>query len=78
MQNEITTRKYIKKVLEDLAQLNGSEFEQLSYYISSHYVKRYIQGRGLTLEGHPVGYTLDAYSDDLKECIECSVEKRLL
>lgn len=75
MQNEITTRKYIKKVLEDLAQLNGSEFEQLSYYISSHYVKRYIQGRGLTLEGHPVGYTLDAYSDDLKECIECSVEK---
>ena len=75
MQNEITTRKYKEKVLEDLAQLNGSEFEQLSYYISSHYVKKYIQGRGLTLEGHPVGYTLDAYSDDLKECIECSVEK---
>ena len=28
MQNNITKRKYIKMMLEDLAQLNGSEFDR--------------------------------------------------
>ena len=63
------------KVMEDLSCLNGSEFEQLSYLIGEHLLEKLLQKRGLTLLGHPVGHTLDAYSDDMHECIECSVEK---
>lgn len=75
MQNELTRRKYIMKVIDDIACLNGSDFEQLSYFIGEHYLKKTLQKRGLTILGHPVGHTLDAYSDNLSECIECSVEK---
>lgn len=75
MQNKLTIRKYIMKVVDDLACLNGSDFEQLSYLIGEHFFKKTLQKRGLTMLGHPVGYTLDAYSDNLSECIECSVEK---
>lgn len=75
MQNKLTIQKYVVKVMDDLACLNGSDFEQMSYLIGEHFLKKTLQKRGLTLLGHPVGYTLDAYSDDLSECIECSVEK---
>lgn len=75
MQNKLTRQKYIMKVMNDLACLSGSDFEQLSYLIGEHFLKRILQKRGLTSLGHPVGYTLDAYSDNLSECIECSVEK---
>lgn len=75
MQNKLTIKKYTMKVMDDLACLNGSDFEQLSYLIGEHFLKKTLQKRGLTLLGHPVGYTLDAYSDNLSECIECSVEK---
>lgn len=76
MLNKLITRKYINKIVEDLECLNGSDFEQLSYLIGEHYLKKVLQKRGLTLLGHPVGYTLDAYSDNMSECIECSVEKK--
>lgn len=75
MQNKMTRQKYISKVMDDLACLNGSDFEQLSYLIGEYMLKKTLQKRGLTSLGHPVGYTVDAYSDNLSECIECSVEK---
>ena len=72
---ESRRRKYIIKIIEDLKLLNGHEFEQFSYIIGEAFLKRVIHKRGLTLEGNPVGYTLDAYTDDLRNCIEASAEQ---
>ena len=75
MQNKIIRQNRIKKVMDNLACLSGSDFEQLCYFIGEHFLKKNLQKRGQTIFGHPVGYTVDAYSDNLNECIECSTDK---
>lgn len=73
--NDVQKRKYITNIIDDLQYLNGPEFEQLSYCIGEYILGIDMHKRGLTILGNPSGYTLDAYSDDFRKCIESSSEQ---
>lgn len=62
--NNTLARQFIKSVANDLAGLNGDEFENFCHHFLGLIVKEPLLHKGCNLNGKPVGYAVDIKSEN--------------
>ena len=74
--NTTLTNRFILTLMDDIAAIGpGSTFERFGCAFLQGRLGISLELRGSTVNGHPVGYTVDTYSDDGKIIGEFSVDK---
>lgn len=62
--NNTLSRQFIRSVVNDLAGLNGDEFENFCHHFLEMIVKESLLHKGCNLNGKPVGYAVDIKSEN--------------
>lgn len=67
-------RNFIKSFADEIANLNGTEFEYLCRPLLSIILKDEVEHKGHNLYGKPVGYTADFLADNYEVVGQCGTE----